>query len=65
MPRILFAALLCALSGSLPAADKNPSACTLAVAADRADCIYRRGEPVTFTISVSRKGAPISDAKVR
>ena len=65
MIRILLVALLCALSGRLSALDKNPSAYTLAVAADRADCIYRRGEPVTFTISVSLKGAPISDAKVR
>ena len=65
MLRILLAALVCALCGSLHAADKNPSAFTLGVAADRADCIYRRGERVTFTISVSLKGTPISDAKVR
>jgi hypothetical protein len=56
MHRLLLVALLCAISGSLPAANKNPSACTLAVVADRADCICRRGEPVTFTISVSPKG---------
>jgi hypothetical protein len=46
------------------AADKNPSACTLAVATDRADCVYRRGEQVTFTIAVSLRGTPVNDAKV-
>jgi len=65
MLRFLLVALFCVLTGSLPAADKNPSAFTLSVAADRADGIYKRGEMVTFTISVALKGAPISDAKVK
>lgn len=65
MFRILLAALLFAFCGSLPAADNNPSAYTLGVAADRADGIYRRGEPVTFTISIALKGMSISDAKLR
>ena len=47
------------------AADKNPSAYTLTVTADRADCSYRRGEKVAFTIAVSLKGVPVNDAKVR
>jgi cephalosporin-C deacetylase-like acetyl esterase len=62
---LILIALVCTPRDRVCAADKNPSANTLTVAADRAECTYRRGEHVTFTISVSLKGASISDAKVR
>ena len=50
---------------SAVALDKKPSAYTLVVNADRADAIYHRGEKVEFTISVSLKGKPVDDAKVK
>ena len=63
--RILHLAFLCTVCVSLPAADKNPSVFTRTITTDRADCSYRRGERVTFTIAVSLKGVPVSDAKVK
>lgn len=47
------------------ALDKNPSAYTLSVTADRPEAVYRRGEKVTFTIAVSLQGKPVDEAKVR
>jgi cephalosporin-C deacetylase len=62
----VFAALLLVLPLlHTVALDKNPSAYTLSVSADRADAIYHRGETVTYTISVSLKGKPVDDAKVK
>lgn len=57
--------LILSFAVSAFAADKNPSAFTRTITTDRADCTYRRGEPVTFTISVSLKGVPVNDAKVK
>ena len=47
------------------ALDPNPSTFTRTITTDRADCIYHRGEPVTFSIAVSLKGVPVNDAKVK
>lgn len=48
--------LILSFAVSALAADKNPSAFTRTITTDRADCIYQRGEPFTFTISVSLRG---------
>ena len=55
----------CLLASSALALDKNPSAFTLKVSPDRADCMYHRGESVTFTISVALKGQPVDNARVK
>jgi len=47
------------------ALDPNPSAFTRTITTDREDCVYHRGEQVTFTVAVTLNGAPVNDAKVK
>ena len=47
------------------ARDPNPSAYTRTITTDHADCAYHPDETVTFAISISLKGVPVNDAKVK
>jgi cephalosporin-C deacetylase-like acetyl esterase len=53
------------LAATAHALDKTPSAYTLRVATDRPEAIYRRGEKVTFTISVALTNEAVDAAKVK
>jgi len=43
----------------------KPTDYTIAVATDRAEPFYKQGETVTFTITATKQGEPLKDAKVK